>query len=200
MSPTAQKPRIALIAAVAANGTIGRDGGMPWHLPEDLRHFKRQTMGRRIIMGRRTWESLPGLLPGREHIVIAHQPLALPAGAFWAGSVQEALALPLPQLGPGASGQGGAAPGQAEPERATVFVVGGAQIYAQTLALADDLYLTEIDADIEGDTRFPDWERSAFEEQSRQWREAPLQPGGVPVRYAFVHYRRRPAAQAATAL
>ncbi|MDO4725146.1 MAG: dihydrofolate reductase [Comamonadaceae bacterium] len=193
MPSTAQKPRLALIAAVAANGTIGRDGGMPWHLPEDLRYFKRQTMGRRIIMGRRTWESLPGLLPGREHIVIAHQPLALPAGAFWAGSVQEALALPLPDSG--ASG-----PGQAGPERATVFVVGGAQIYAQTLALADDLYLTEIEADIEGDTRFPDWERSAFEEQSRQWREAPLQPGGVPVRYAFAHYRRRLAGEAAAAL
>ncbi|KKW68216.1 hypothetical protein AAV94_06885 [Lampropedia cohaerens] len=171
-------PHIALIAAVAANGVMGRDGGMPWHLPADFRYFKQKTMGHRIIMGRRTWQSLPGLLPGREHVVVSSQPLQLPPGVRLACSLQQALQLPLP--------------GDMVQDR--VFVIGGAQIYAQALDLADSLYLTEIDAAVEGDTFFPPWDRSAFVEVSRESQQVPIasaDPSGAPVPFAFVHYRRR---------
>ncbi|MDY0331148.1 MAG: dihydrofolate reductase [Thiomonas sp.] len=144
---------LVLIAAVARNGVIGKEGGMPWHLPADLQHFKRLTLGHPMLMGRRTWESLGRPLPGRRHIVISRQPGWQAPGAEQADSLQAAL--------------------QRVAGDALAFVIGGAQLYAQALPLADRLELTEIDQDFEGDTRFPDWDRSRFTETARESHVAP---------------------------
>ena len=134
--------RIYLIAAVARNGVIGAHGKLPWHLPEDLQHFKKLTLGHPVIMGRRTWASLGKPLQGRENIVITRQPGFAAPGASVAASLAGAIAL--------CTGED------------LAFVIGGAEIYAAALPLADGLVLTEIDGDYEGDTRFPDWDRKAW--------------------------------------
>ncbi|TAG00723.1 MAG: dihydrofolate reductase [Betaproteobacteria bacterium] len=164
------RPRIALIAAVAANGVIGKDGKLPWHLSADMRHFKALTTGKRIIMGRKTWESFPKPLPDREHVVVSSSNLTLPDGVRLCRSVSEAFALPDPT----------------DP----VFVIGGNRLYAEALAFADDLYLTQIDAEVDGDTVFPPYARGDFEEHSRQTHTAALRADGAPVRFHFVHYQR----------
>ena len=167
-------PRLALIAAVAANGVIGRSGTMPWHLPADLRYFKACTSGKRIIMGRRTWESFPKPLPNREHVVVSSRTLVLPEGVRVLRSLTEALALP-------------------EHGETPVFVIGGNAMYREALPLADDLYLTEIDADVAGDTYFPAWDRSQFLEVSRERTSArlqPTQPNDPAVNLSWVHYVR----------
>lgn len=131
---------IALIYARAANGVIGKDGVMPWHLPEDLAHFKQLTQGHPVIMGRKTWDSLPPRfrpLPGRTNIVVTRQADWAAAGAQRAGSLTEALALAA-----------AAAP-------ATVWIIGGAQIYAQALPLAQRVEATEIAQAYEGDAYAP---------------------------------------------
>lgn len=168
---SSSRPRLALIAAVAANGVIGRDGTLPWRLPADLKYFKALTIGHRIVMGRRTWESLPKVLPDREHVVVSSQSLELPTGVLAARTLGEALALP----------------GATDP----VFVIGGYGLFKEALAQADDLYLTEIAAAVEGDTHFPDWDRAAFREVSREPARAPLQAGGPEVDFAFVKYERK---------
>ncbi|THU02739.1 dihydrofolate reductase [Lampropedia puyangensis] len=173
---SSRSPRIALIAALTRNLTIGRSGGMPWHLPQDLRHFKEKTMGSRMIMGSRTWASLPGLLPGREHVVVSSRALELPGQVILVSSLEQALALPSRS--------------EAKDGAETVFVIGGGQVYAQALPFATDLYLTEIHTDIEGDTHFPAWNKSDFVEQSRQSHSAPLEKDGPAVPFDFVHYKR----------
>ncbi len=165
------RPRLALIAAVAANGVIGRNGTMPWHLSADLKHFKALTSGKRIVMGRRTWEAFPKPLPNREHIVVSSQQLTLPEGVIAVRSLAEALALP---------------PASEQP----VFVIGGNAMYREALPLADDLYLTEIEADVDGDTTFPTWDRARFRRASRVRHSGPLQAGGRDVAFSFVHYVR----------
>jgi len=165
------RPRLALIAAVAANGVMGRNGGMPWHLSPDLKRFKALTTGKRMVMGRRTWEAFPKPLPEREHIVVTSTVLVLPAGVTAVRSLTEALALP----------------GPTDP----VFVIGGSGLYREAMAIVDDIYLTEIAADVEGDTHFPDWDRAAFREVSREPARAPLQAGGPEVDFAFVKYERK---------
>ena len=155
--------QLILIAAVARNGMIGKDGGMPWHLSADLQHFKRLTLGHPILMGRRTWDSLGRPLPGRRNIVISRQADWQAAGAEHADSLPAALALVA--------------------HEAKAFVIGGAQLYAQALPLADGLELTEIDQSFEGDTRFPDWDRSRFIEAAR---ESHTSPEGW--NYHFVSY------------
>lgn len=162
-------PRLSLIAAVARNGVIGRDNRLPWRLPEDLRHFKALTMGHPLIMGRKTWESLPGRLPGRPHIVVTRNPAYRAEGATVVGSLAAAIEA------------AGRMPGGEE-----VFLIGGAQLYAQALPIADRLYLTEIDADFEGDARFPVWDRARWRETAREPHRADL---GWD--YAFVTYERR---------
>ena len=164
-------PRLALIAAVAANGVIGRDGTMPWHLSADLKYFKALTSGKRIVMGRRTWQAFPKPLPNREHVVVSSQDLQVPDGVRVVRSLADALALPAHAESP-------------------VFVIGGNAMYREALPLADDLYLTEIDAMIEGDTSFPTWDRSPFLEVARESHSAPLQANGADVNFAFVHYVR----------
>ena len=157
------RPRIYLIAAVAANGVIGRQGRLPWHLPEDLKHFKRLTLGHPIIMGRRTWESLGGLLPGREHIVVTRTPGYDAPGAAVASSLAAALALCA-----------------GEP---VVFVIGGREIFAEALPLAAGLVMTEIHRDYEGDTRFPPYERSRWRETQRESHAA-----ADGTKFDFVYY------------
>ena len=140
--------RIYLVAAVAANGIIGAKGELPWRLPEDLKHFKRITMGHPIIMGRRTWESLKGALPGRDNIVVTRRAGYAAPGAAVANSLEAALALCL-----------------GEP---LVFVIGGSQLFAESLPIAAGLVMTEIHKDFEGDTRFPDYDRSRWKESQRE--------------------------------
>ena len=127
-------PRVELIVARADNGVIGRDGTMPWRLPADLRQFKVATMGAPMIMGRKTFESLPGLLPGREHIVLTRDPKWKKRGAKTAHDIEQALAL--------AAGD-------------RVSVIGGAEIYRLFLPLAERIHLTEVHLSPEGDTIFP---------------------------------------------
>lgn len=160
------RPRISLIAATARNGTIGDNNALLWHLPPDLQHFKRTTLGHPVIMGRKTWDSIGRPLPERHNIVITRDGSWAAAGATRATGWPQALAA------------AGNVP--------RVFVIGGAQIYALALPEADELVLTEIDREVEGDTRFPPWSHGDFVEQSRA---APAVHEGWP--YAFVTYRRR---------
>ncbi len=125
---------IFLVVAVAANGVIGADGTMPWHIPADLRRFKSLTMGFPMIMGRKTFDSLPGLLPGRRHIVLTRDPDWQADGAEVAHSLDEALHLA---------------------NAPHVAVIGGAEIFAQSLALASRLELTEVRSDYPGDAVMP---------------------------------------------
>jgi dihydrofolate reductase len=125
----------SLIVARARNGAIGKDNGMPWHLPADLAHFKRTTLGRPVIMGRRTWESIGRALPGRRNIVVSRTPGWRAPGAEVVGSLDEAWR---------------AAEGADE-----AFVIGGAQLYAEALPVADRIYLTDIVGEVDGDAFFP---------------------------------------------
>jgi dihydrofolate reductase len=130
--------RISIIAAVATNGVIGRQGRLPWHLAGDLKRFKQLTIGHTIIMGRRTWESIGRALPGRQTIVVTRQPdYQVTEGVQIAPSFDDALHL-------------ADAAGETE-----TFVVGGAELYREALTLADRLYFTEVAADVDGDTYFP---------------------------------------------
>jgi dihydrofolate reductase len=141
-------PRIYLLAAVASNGIIGANGELPWRLPEDLKHFKRLTMGHPIIMGRRTWESLKGPLPGRENIVITRNRRYEAPGAAVASSLEGALALCA-----------------GEP---LVFVIGGSTLFEESLPIAAGLVMTEIYRDFQGDTWFPQYDRSRWKESQRE--------------------------------
>jgi dihydrofolate reductase len=141
-------PRIYLIAAVASNGIIGANGQLPWSLPEDLKHFKRLTLGHPVIMGRRTWESLRGPLPGRDNIVVTASPGYQAPGAAVAGSLEGALALCA-----------------GEP---VAFVIGGSRLFEESLPIADGLVLTEIDREYPGDVRFPEYDRSRWKESQRE--------------------------------
>jgi len=160
-------PKIYLVVAVASNGVIGRDGLLPWHLPEDLKHFKRLTLGHPVIMGRKTWESLGGrALPGRDNIVVSAREGYEAAGASVASSLEAALALCL-----------------GEP---VAFVIGGSRLFAEALPLAAGLVLTEIQRHFPGDTRFPDYDRSKWREIQR---EAHTATDGM--RFDFVLYEPR---------
>jgi dihydrofolate reductase len=150
---------------VAQNGVIGVDGGMPWRLPEDLQHFKRLTLGHPMIMGRRTWESLRRVLPGRQHIVVTRTPGYRAPGTLIAASLEDALARCA--------------------DSPTVFVIGGEQLFAESLPLASGLELTEIHKDYRGDTRFPPFDRAKWREV---WREAHTAADGT--RFDFVRYER----------
>ena len=128
---------------MARNRVIGHDNKLPWHLPADLRHFKELTLGKPIIMGRKTWESLPGLLPGRRHIVVTRQQDYVAQGAETASDLESSIALA----------------GDVD----EVMIVGGATLYAEALPMADRLYMTLVDADIDGDAHFPDFDLDAWQ-------------------------------------
>lgn len=141
--PAAADIAVTLVVARASNGVIGRDNAMPWHLPEDLRHFKATTMGHAIVMGRKTFESIGRALPGRRTIVVTRDARWRHPGCERAGSLPEAIAL---------AAQPGADPSIATDE---VFVVGGGQVYREALPLARRAIVTEIELDAEGDAHFP---------------------------------------------
>jgi dihydrofolate reductase len=145
---TPARPLISLIVAMAKNGVIGRDNQLPWRLPADLAHFKAVTMGKPMVMGRKTWESLPGRLPGRRHIVVSRDPHYRAEGCDLVRSLEQALEL---------AGE--------VPE---VMVVGGGSIYKEMLPQADRLYLTLVDAEVEGDTRFPEIDFAEWRQLSRE--------------------------------
>lgn len=157
--------RVVLVAAVARNGVIGAGGKLPWRLPEDLRHFKALTLGHPVIMGRKTWDSLGAPLPDRENIVVTRARGYDAPGAHVAASLEAALALCA-----------------GEP---IAFVIGGGELYAAALPLADTLVLTEIGRDYAGDARFPAFDRAA-------WREAQRVPQTAAdgLRFDFVRYER----------
>jgi dihydrofolate reductase len=138
---------ITVLAAVGANLVIGRDGNMPWHLPEDLAHFKATTMGHVMVMGRKTYESIGRALPGRRTIVITHQQRWHAASVEVAHSLPEALALAGP---------------------ADVFVVGGGEVYRQAMPFADQMLLTEVDQSPEGDAYFPAFAPEEWQESARE--------------------------------
>jgi dihydrofolate reductase len=159
-------PEIILVLARAANGVIGRDGDMPWHIPADLRHFKQITKGRPMIMGRKTFDSLPGLLDGRRHIVITRDRDWEEEGTEVAHSVEEALKL--------ANGP-------------HVCVIGGAEIFVLFLPLAHRIELTEIAIEPEGDTYMPAFDKADWQEVSRKTHAA---DGNIPA-HDFVTLVRR---------
>jgi dihydrofolate reductase len=161
--------RVALVAAVARGGVIGRGNAIPWRIPEDMERFRSVTMGHPVVMGRKTWDSLPERfrpLPGRRNVVVTRNPEWHGDGAERAGSLDEALRLV---------------------DRAErVFVIGGGELYADALPRADELLLTEVEAEVEGDTWFPAWARAEFEETGR---EQHVSESGVE--FSFVTYVRR---------
>lgn len=172
---------LALIASVDRQRIIGSGNDLVWREPEDQRWFRRQTMGCPVVMGRMTWDSLPPRfrpLPGRANIVVTRQ-ADLRAGLQSDGAqVAHTLADALAMARSAAAASG--AP--------RVFVIGGGQLFAEALPLADQLLLTEIDADLPGDVRFPDWRGGAFVEESRDTRHSDGPPACA---YAFVTYQRR---------
>ena len=159
---------IVLVVARADNGVIGRDGTLPWHIPADLKHFKRVTHGTGMIMGRKTFDSLPGLLPGRRHIVLTRDPAWTAEGADVVHTAEAALAA--------------AAPGP-------VTVIGGAEIIALFEPLATAAELTEIHADVAGDTVMPPLDPTRWREVSRE----PHQAGDGQPGFSFVRLVRHPA-------
>lgn len=157
---------ISIIVAIARNYTIGSANSMPWHLPEDFRHFKQVTMGKAVIMGRKTYESIGRPLPGRRNIVITRNADLRIEGCEMATSLNEAIAL-------------------CDPTEEN-FIIGGGEIYRQAMPIADKLYITHIDAEFEGDTRFPtigpEWREISREEYPRGEK--------FPYPFAFVDYVR----------
>jgi dihydrofolate reductase len=161
------KPVISLIAALDRHRCIGKGNRLPWHLPADLQHFKRLTLDKPIVMGRKTWESLPGLLPRRPHIVISRDPRYRADGCVVVDSVDAALA----------------AAGDVD----EIMVVGGAQVYRLMLPLARRMYLTFVDTSVDGDARFPAWDEA-------QWAQTAVESHPAdernPFDYRFVTLER----------
>ena len=161
--------KVSLVAAVARDGVIGRGGTIPWRIREDARRFRALTTGHPVVMGRRTWDSLPHSfrpLPDRRNVVVTRDGDWHAHGAERAASLDDAF--------------------RAIEGAPQVFVIGGGELYAEALARADELLLTEVDADVEGDTFFPSWDRAAFREESR---ERHVSETGIP--FSFVRYVRR---------
>ncbi len=155
---------IIIIAAMAQNRIIGRNGKMPWHIPEELRFFKKTTMGYPMIMGRKTYDSFPAPLPGRRHIVLSRNRQYTPKGGEYASSLADALKLC----------------GQAE----KVFLIGGADIFEQGLLVATSMLLTYLEREVEGDVSFPEFSEDQFIEMNRQRFPDGLEP------YTVVTYQR----------
>ena len=158
---------LSLVVAMAENRVIGRDGDLPWRLPEDLKHFKRVTMGKPVIMGRKTWDSLyVKPLPGRRNIVVTRNLDFSADGAEATGSIEDALAL--------------------VDRDEEAMVIGGATLFKAALASAQRFHLTEVHAEIEGNTRFPAFDRASWREVTRETRPA---ADGNPA-YSFVLLER----------
>jgi dihydrofolate reductase len=156
---------VSLIWAMGRNRVIGADNRLPWHLPEDLKYFRRVTQGHPVLMGRKTFDSIGRLLPGRENRIITRQTGFEVPGALVFNSLEDACR--------GASGE--------------LFVIGGSEIYRQALGMADRLYVTLIHQDFEGDAFFPDWDESRFREVSREEHPATAER---PYSFSFVVMER----------
>ena len=161
-----RKPRLTLVAAVAAGRVIGIDNRLPWSLPEDMQHFREVTIGKPVIMGRKTWEAIGRPLTGRRNIVLTRQPDWCSDGAEVVHSLEEALVLA----------------GAVE----EVCLIGGDELYRKAIISADSLRLTEIDASYPGDAHFPDVSPEHWREDRRE-----VHVSAEGVRYAFVDYLRR---------
>lgn len=145
---------LAIVVARARNGVIGRDNDLPWNYPEDLRHFRAVTLDHAIILGRKTFESIGKPLPRRRMIVLTHRPEKVPEGIETAGSLEQAIALAR----------------ETDPEPR---IVGGEAVFREALPLATTLHLTEIDREVEGDTWFPVFDESGWDEVERRQGDAP---------------------------
>ncbi|QIZ77829.1 type 3 dihydrofolate reductase [Ferrimonas lipolytica] len=143
--------QIAMIACMARNHVIGKENKMPWHLPADLAHFKSVTMSKPIVMGRKTYESIGRPLPGRQNIVISRQEALTIPGVEVVNSIDAAMALVAATTD-------------------ELMVIGGGQLYGELLPRADTLYLTMVDAELDGDTHFPQWDSTQWREVSRERR------------------------------
>ena len=164
-------PVLSLIVAVSDNGVIGREGGLPWRLPEDLKWFKARTMGKPIIMGRKTWESFPKRpLPGRTNIIVTRQASYVAPDAVVAPSLDAALDLARRE----------------NPDE--IMIIGGAQLYAQALGLVTRIYLTQVAVTVEGDAFFPAFDRSTWRE-----RVEGVYPSSAtqPIGYSFIILERK---------
>jgi dihydrofolate reductase len=159
--------KISIIAAVASNRVIGLNNSLPWHLPADLRHFKRLTKGHYLLMGRKTYESLEGPLPGRTIVLITRQACYSREGLYTAHSLPDAIELAA--------------------EEKEVFIAGGAEIYSEALSLADRMYLTLIHHKFEGDTRFPEFDELDWDLTERRDYESDEEN---PYPYSFLTYER----------
>ena len=144
---------IAIIAAVAENGVIGQDNDMPWRLPSDLKHFKAVTLGKPVVMGRKTFQSIGRPLPGRPNIVVSRNPDYCAEGIEVVPSLEAALERARALAAEAGCGE--------------VMVIGGGNLYAQAMKIADRLYITEVHAQPEGDTRFPDIDKAIWRESAR---------------------------------
>ena len=161
-----RQARISIIVAMAQNRTIGINNTLPWRCPEDLRHFKTLTMGHHMIMGRKTFDSIGKPLPGRTTVVVTRNPELKIDGCIVTHSLDEAIA---------------ACAGDDE-----IFIVGGAELYAQALPLAETIYLTEIQQEVTGDAHFPAFHLTEWRETAREMR---LQETPSPLQYHFVTYQ-----------
>lgn len=166
-------PEVFLIAAVAKNGVIGSDNAMPWRLPSDLKQFKALTLGKPVVMGRKTFESLGRPLPGRANVVITRNSQFRPEGVFLASDLNDGLAVAQDLAAQSASG--------------AIAVIGGGEIYRQAMAIADRLEITEVDAEPEGDTVFPAIDPAVWREVARV---PGLQGAKDSTAFTFVTYRR----------
>ena len=164
---------ISLIVAKADNNVIGHNNQLPWHLPADLKHFKARTLGKPIIMGRKTFESLGRVLPGRPHVVISRNELQLPGNCYPVLSLEAAIAQ-AQQLTGAASDE--------------VVVIGGAEIYRQALPLVDTLYVTEVHLAPQGDAFFPPLDLAVWQETARE--DVPAGADSA-IAYSIVTYQRR---------
>ena len=166
--------KLSMIVAVAENGGIGRNNSLPWYLPNDLKYFKQTTMGKPVIMGRKTYESIGKPLPGRTNIVITRQADYQPEGVKVVNSVEAAKELAESVC---------LIDGQDE-----AMIMGGAEIYALSLPYTDRLYLTEVHADVQGDAFFPEYDKSRWQEVAREDFAA---EGPNPYSYSFVVYEAK---------
>lgn len=150
--------RRALVVAVASNGVIGRDNQLPWKLPDDMSYFKLVTLGHPVVMGRRTYESIGKPLPGRENIVVTHNPAFQAPGCRIVASLDEAW--------------------KAAGDVAEISIIGGTSLFEETLPIADRIHLTEVEAEVPGDTFFPRFDRS-------QWRETEISRHPADAKHAY---------------
>ncbi|MBF4457270.1 dihydrofolate reductase [Pseudoclavibacter sp. VKM Ac-2867] len=180
---------VGLVWAQARGGVIGAEGGIPWHVPEDLAHFKAVTLKHPVIMGRKTWDSLPERfrpLPGRRNIVVTRQADWAAEGAERAGSLEEALTLAGTGTGTGTSAD--ATPNSGA-EAGAAWVMGGGELYLEAIALADRLEVTEIDLDVAGDAHAPDWSGEEWSVDAREPSEGWL-TSRTGIRYRYLSLSR----------